>query len=201
LFNDRIPSNDIRSIAIDSRYVWVGYLHSAIFGGMGDDEAVLSRYDKAAGKWFHFTGDYFTGFMLAGNNVQALGIDGSVVWIGFFEPWSGAMYRYDTATGAWETITYEEGLADRNVWSIGIGPRFNWFGTGSGANRFDKKEKNLLTFNVSDGLTNNWIRAIGMDNDRVWLGTLGGGVNIFEDKGARPSSMNPYRTGSRPTRS
>jgi|GEM_PF-3304429 len=184
IFSDRIPSNDVRSLAIDSRYLWVGYLHSATFGGMGDDEAVLSRYEKSTGKWYHFTGDFFTGTMLAGNNVQTLGIDGNIVWIGFFEPWSGAMNRYNTATGAMGTVTYEDGLADRNVWSIGVDQRFDWFGTGSGVNRYDKKKNILLTFNVSDGVSSNWIRSIGIDGSRVWLGTLGGGVTIFQDQSA-----------------
>ncbi|MFX0211349.1 MAG: hypothetical protein ACFFDT_35540, partial [Candidatus Hodarchaeota archaeon] len=174
-----LPSNDVRSIAADKYYVWVGFWHPMTF----IEEAVFSCYEKSTGKWRHFKNELF-GTWLAGNNIQSLGIDGDFVWIGFFEPGYGAMHRYSKIQRYLETFDYDDGLADRNVWAIGIDNRFNWFGTGSGVNRFDKKYEYFLTFNVSDGLVNNWVRSIGIDKDCVWLGTIGGGVSRYKDQSA-----------------
>ena len=172
-----LPSNDIRSIYVDGDYVWVGYLHAASF----INEAVLSRYQKSTSKWQHFTNELF-GSWLAGNNVQSIGIDEDYVWMGFFEPWSGAINRFSKATGSMDIFTYDDGLADRNIWAIGTDKRFNWFGTGSGVNRFDKKDEYFLIFNTSDGVSADWIRSIGIDKDCVWFGTIGGGVSKYKDE-------------------
>jgi len=77
--------------------------------------------------------------------------------------------------GTWKNYSYpDDGLADNTVRVIhrdrdGI----MWFGTESGASRYDGKEFVHLT--AKDGLMDNWIGDIYHDPDGIiWFGTLGG---------------------------
>ncbi|WP_298547008.1 hybrid sensor histidine kinase/response regulator transcription factor [uncultured Aquimarina sp.] len=61
---------------------------------------------------------------------------------------------------------------------------FMWFGTQYGLNRFDGQKFKIFTYVPGDtrALRANWIRCITQidDDHRIYLGTLGGGVNVLD---------------------
>ena len=88
-------SDHISSLAMNSRYVWVGT-------GRG-----VSCYDKVERQWKNFT--IMDG--LLNNDVLAIALDGEDVWVGT----SGGVSRYNTATDEWSRYMPHDGLADRIV--------------------------------------------------------------------------------------
>lgn len=59
-----------------------------------------------------------------------------------------------------------------------------WFGTDIGGLYKLNKDGSTNTFQVKDGLVNNWITAITEDkNQTIWIGTWGGGINTISNNG------------------
>ncbi len=80
----------------------------------------------------------------------------------------------------------ENGLSQNTVTHIlKDASGFMWFGTHEGLVRFDGS--NFLSFrhkiNDMNSLSSNSVRALtGVGAERIWIGTYGGGLNLFEQK-------------------
>ena len=87
-------------------------------------------------------------------------------------------YRFE-----FHKISKEQGLSQSTVYSITqdtLG--YMWFGTEDGLNRYDGFEFTTFLNNPHDStsISNNRIMALYEDsNARLWIGTLGGGLNLF----------------------
>ena len=150
----QLLSDRILSLAVDSRYLWVG------------TDRGLSRYDKAGGRWSNFT----VKDGLAHNHVLSIALDGLQVWIGTRD----GVSRYEISTSTWTRYMPRDGLAGREVSSIAVDSRFIWFGTPNGLSRYDKETNSWARKREEDGLAGDFVTQIVIDDDYIWVGTENG---------------------------
>lgn len=85
-----------------------------------------------------------------------------------------------------EQISTDKGLSQSSVTSIIQDTTgFIWFGTYDGLDRYDGYNfKIFKTDNNSSGtISHNYVRVMCLDySGRLWIGTMGGGLNLFNDK-------------------
>ena len=55
-----------------------------------------------------------------------------------------------------------------------------WIATGGGLNKFNPDNRIFSEYKESDGLSSNNIVSLVYDDDKLWIGTYGGGVNILD---------------------
>ena len=150
----QLLSDRVLSLAVDSRYLWVG------------TDRGLSRYDKAQGRWNNFT----VKDGLAHNHVLSIALDDLHVWIGTRD----GVSRYEIPTSTWTRYMPREGLAGREVSSIAVDSRFIWFGTPNGLSRYDKETNSWARKREEDGLAGDAVTQIIIDDDYIWVGTENG---------------------------
>ena len=150
----RLLSDRVLSLAVDSRYLWVG------------TDRGLSRYDKTRGRWNNFT----IKDGLAHNHVLAITLDDLQVWIGTRD----GVNRYEIPTSTWTRYMPRDGLAGREVSSIAVDSRFIWFGTRNGLSRYDKETNSWARKREADGLAGDAVTQIAIDDDYIWVGTENG---------------------------
>ena len=150
----QLLSDHILSLAVDSRYLWVG------------TDRGLSRYNKMQGRWSNFT----VKDGLAHNHVLSIALDDFQVWIGTRDGVS--LYEMDTNT--WTRYMPRDGLAGREVSSIAVDSRFIWFGTPNGLSRYDKETNSWARKRKEDGLAGDFVTRIAIDDDYIWVGTENG---------------------------
>ena len=124
---------EVRSIAIDKRYVWVGTTSG------------LSRYDKLHGTWENYR-------QKGGRQVMRVG---------------GSRWSW------WEPPS-EEGLVNNWVNSLAVDERYVWIGTREGANRYDKIADKWDRYKRENGLPDEDITSIAISGNDVWVGTSEG---------------------------
>jgi len=100
---------------------------------------------------------------------------------------------FDKDDDSWATFTAADGLTEYNVSAIAVdGEGRLWFSTegcgvrvlDDGSTPFDKEDDTWTTFTEPDGLADDWINAIAVDNEgRLWFSTEGGGVSVLDDGG------------------
>ena len=147
-------SDRILSLAVDSRYLWVG------------TDRGLSRYDKMQGRWGNFT----VRDGLAHNHVLSIALDERQVWVGTRD----GVSRYAMDTDTWTRYMPRDGLAGREVSSIAVDSRFIWFGTPNGLSRYDKETNSWARKREADGLAGDAVTQIVIDDDYIWVGTENG---------------------------
>ncbi|MEW6682762.1 MAG: two-component regulator propeller domain-containing protein [Nitrospirota bacterium] len=96
-------------------------------------------------------------------------------------------------TGKW--TNFETGA---NVKSIAINGRYLWLGLSNGVIRYDAETHDTheiyTAARTSGGLLSNGVYAVRVDSrDRVWIGTYGGGLSVFD--GASWFTFTPYGAG------
>lgn len=100
-----------------------------------------------------------------------------------------------------QRITIKEGLSQSHVNTIYQDSRgFVWFGTSDGLNRYDGHEIKIYKYDP-DGentISDNFIRTIIEDNDeRLWIGTDAGGLNVLDLKTDSFQRISLLNTGDR----
>ena len=114
-----------------------------------------------------------------GNNVTALDVDGSSIWIGGqtdFSARARGISRFDRETEKWHY--YESGtiprLDDAEISDVLSDTANVWFATDQGVIRYYKSNETWDTYRYSRGSSTRHIRhtrAMALGNDRLWLGT------------------------------
>ena len=150
----QLLSDRILSLAVDSRYLWVG------------TDRGLSRYNKKQGRWSNFT----VKDGLAHNHVLSIALDDLQVWIGTRD----GVSRYAIDTNTWTRYMPRDGLAGREVSCTAVDSRFIWFGTPNGLSRYDKETNSWARKREEDGLAGDVVKQIVIDNDYLWVGTESG---------------------------
>jgi hypothetical protein len=150
-------------------------------------------HDKGDDAWttFHDTDG------LASDDVYAIAVDG--VGRKWFCTWDGGVSvlddggtPHDKGDDTWTTFTTADGLADNRVYTAAVdGAGRKWFGTWGGGvsvlddsgTPHDKGDDTWTTFTSADGLADDWVYAIAVDEaGRKWFGT-GYGVSVLNDGG------------------
>jgi ligand-binding sensor domain-containing protein len=100
---------------------------------------------------------------------------------------------FDKRDDTWASFTTADGLAENRVYAVSEdgGGRL-WFGTDSGGvsvldnggTPFGKEDDTWTTFTADDGLADNVVSTITVDDGgRLWFGTEGSGVSVLDDSG------------------
>lgn len=119
-------------------------------------------------------------------NVEAVELDADgnfwIGGIGSFGDESGITY-WDTRTNSW---TYYQARFNNSLYSdqvtvIASDDFCVWFGTEHGLVCFAPDKNEWRTFDVSAGLSDNYIFDIAVDSDHVWIGTANGLSHIIKD--------------------
>jgi len=167
--------NDVNSLAVDDRYLWVGTKEGAC------------RYDKIADRWDRYTRD--TG--LPNQDVVAVVVDGYDVWAG-----TGAgLCKYPRMSddpNAWVTYTsgmeikpmvvseeFAKSLISDEIWSLAADGKYVWVGTRIGLSRYDKGRDTWMSFTQEDGLASDAVSSIAVEDGRIWFGS-DNGVTMFD---------------------
>jgi ligand-binding sensor domain-containing protein len=172
---DSLVDNDINSLAVDDRYLWVGTKDGA------------GRYDKIADRWDRYTRE--TG--LPDEDVVAVVVDGYDIWAG-----TGAgLCKYPRMSddpNAWVTYTsgieikpmvvseeYAKSLVSDEVWSLSADGKYVWVGTRIGVSRYDKGRDTWTTFTQEDGMGSDAVSSIAVEDSRIWFGS-DNGVTMYD---------------------
>ncbi len=104
------------------------------------------------------------------------------VWIGTF---GKGVFFYEEKTGTIKNIREQDGLANDNVLSIAGKGSDVWFATLGGVSRCNINGNGispLQTFTQQNGLKENYVYNVFIDSkNRVWFGTDGKGITVYEN--------------------
>ena len=174
---DSIIDNNINSLAVDDRYIWVGTKGGA------------SRYDKIANKWDRYSKENG----LPSTDIVAVVVDGYDIWAGT----SAGLCKYPRMSddpNAWVTYTsgteikpmvvskeYARSLVSDEIWSIAVDGKNVWVGTRIGVSQYDKGRDTWTTFTQEDGLASNAVSCIAVYKDQIWFGS-DSGLTCYDKK-------------------
>jgi len=151
--------------------------------------------DKGLSK-VHIKGTGFDHFTLSHNNlktnfeanVNAIFEDSKGdIWVG---TWGKGLFRYPKGNDT-PVQMYDENSFDSRIWTITEFPKgFLWVGTGNGLYKIDLSNFKLTVYSNTPDQANilpaNNISDLMVDHmNRLWIGTWGGGIAIYEDKSGR----------------
>ena len=122
------------------------------------------------------------------NQIQAIAIDGTTLWIGTPK----GLAQIDLSSGTWQPITDitdhintlfgEEEPID--VRALAIDNQELWIGTlNHGVIRYNKTTTFPEIFDIRNGLPDNTIYDIKIDKDEVWIGTFAGVARYLRSTG------------------
>ncbi|MCY4402156.1 MAG: hypothetical protein OXD54_06215 [Candidatus Poribacteria bacterium] len=174
---DGLANDLVNAVAIDGKWVWFA------------TQEGVSRYDMDT--------DTFSTFRsidgLASDQVSSIAVDGNYVWFGT----SNGLNRYDKTIDSWAVRTRKDGLISRIITTIAVEPEYVWVGTDreinpdphgwdddprfskGGVSRYHRDTDSWNNYTKSDGLIDNEIATIAVDDDSVWLGTQHRGVSQY----------------------
>jgi len=172
---DSLVNNNINSLAIDDRYLWVGTKEGA------------ARYDKIANKWDRYSKE--TG--LPSQDVVSMVVDGYDIWAGT----SAGLCKYPRMSddpNAWVTYTsgieikpmvvskeYAKSLVSDEIWCLAVDGKNVWAGTRIGVSQYDKSRDTWTTYTMEDGLASDAISSICVEGTRIWFGS-DNGVTMYD---------------------
>ena len=71
-------------------------------------------------------------------------------------------------------------IGQRNVKSILIDGNEVWIGSSGGAIRYDTRRGSYLTYDNKSGLLSNGVFHLSKSGGKIWVGTYGGGLSVFD---------------------
>jgi ligand-binding sensor domain-containing protein len=87
----------------------------------------------------------------------------------------------DTGIGALRRVI-PFALSQRNVKSILIDGNEVWIGSSAGAIRYDSHRGSYLTYDNKSGLLSNGVFHVSKSGGKIWVGTYGGGLSVFDPR-------------------
>lgn len=156
-------------------YLWIGMF----MGG-------VDRLNPVTGEFRHFRHNPSDSTTLSHDNVLAIYEDsGGDIWVGT----TNGLNRLNRETGEFVRYYHDPGdpnsLCHNSVNVICEDNDFLWIGTAGGVSRMNIREESFRNFlfdpSTPGGISHNAIVSIFMDSsDNIWIGTNGGGLNLFE---------------------
>ena len=174
---DGLSNDAVNAVAIDGQWVWFA------------TEEGVSRYDTQTSTF----STYRTIDGLASDQVSSIAVDGNYVWFGT----SNGLNRYDKTIDSWAVRTRKDGLVSKVITTIAVEPEYVWVGTDreinpdphgweddprfskGGVNRYHRDTDSWNNYKKSDGLIDNEIATIAVDENTVWFGTQDEGVSQY----------------------
>ena len=174
---DGLSNDVVNAVAIDGQWVWFA------------TEEGVSRYDTQTNTF----STYRTIDGLASDQVSSIAVDGNYVWFGT----SNGLNRYDKTIDSWAVRTRKDGLVSKVITTIAVEPEYVWVGTDKeinpdphgweddprfskgGVSRYHRDTDSWNNYKKSDGLIDNEIATIAVDENSVWFGTQDEGVSQY----------------------
>ena len=160
---DGLAGRGAEWITVDDNFIWI-----ARSEWDRDSNRALSQYDKKAEKWTTFS---TTDALAADDIVRIIATDNDV-WM-LYRPWDDAgVTRFNKHTEEWTTIRSGRGTTE-----LAVDKDYLWLAAPNGGlKRFHFASRTWTSFRDRNGLLHNHIgeRALKVDEDYVWVGTLGG---------------------------
>ncbi len=159
--NKKLPDNYVTDIVVDGSQIWIATRRWGVL-----------LFDPTTSRWKGYS--VLNG--LAGNNVNALALDGQYIWAATDD----GLSAYDKSIDFWKSYLPQDGLAFNKVSSIAVDGEFIWAGTmGGGLSRLNKLDDSFQNYNTSAGLVDDNIQCLTIDGKILWIGTFAG-VNKFD---------------------
>ncbi len=174
---DGLSNDTVNAVAIDGQWVWFA------------TEEGVSRYDTETNVF----STYRTIDGLASDQVSSIAVDGNYVWFGT----ANGLNRYDKTIDSWAVRTRKDGLVSKVITTIAVEPEYVWVGTDreinpdphgweddprfskGGVSRYHRDTDSWNNYKKSDGLIDNEIATIAVDENSVWFGTQDEGVSQY----------------------
>ena len=169
---DLILNNNVRSVAIDSTGLWIGYYDD----DLDTSRNGLTHFDKQTWADCNQPGGP------KGKNIQAIAFDskGNVWMAAEGRVSGGGVSVFDGQN--WYTYTTEDGLPSNNTFGLTIDENDHvWVATWEGLAKFDGK-KWTTPYSKSNGtLFDDHIHAMAIDSaNNIWIGHINQGVSLLK---------------------
>ena len=171
--NEGLASNNVKTVSKNSGKVWIGTI------------AGVSCLDERTDKWSKHVAATTTE-VLHSNWVSKLAEDGDGLWFGNWkDSTEGAIVRYDRLT---ETLRFfsKEDLPLKSIevpitriHGLTVAENEVWVGTNGGLLRYDKATDTWRHYTMEDGLPNNEVWTIVLDDPYLWTAHVGGVVSRY----------------------
>ena len=168
--SDKLAANNIAAISITETDVWIGTIDG------------VSRFDKMTQQWTKHVAPKTTEILRA-NQVTRLAEDGDFIWfINWKGTTEGAIGQYDRGTKMFRFFSKEDLPLQPNappitlIHGITVDEGVVWFGTNAGMLRYDKVSDSWRHYTTRDGLPNNEVWSITLDDAHIWTLHIGGVV-------------------------
>ena len=178
-----LSSNEIISIAEDGLgNLWVGTY------GRG-----LNKFNMRSAQSEHFINDPNNVNSLGGNEVYAIIKDKhGIMWVGT----SGGLNKIDPKTNKLKLFRHDQNdphsLSSNTIYSLAKNNDGILVGTSVGFNMLDIEKETFKSYTEKDGLANNFVYGIAVDNqNKIWLST-NKGISCFNPRGKSFRSYNIY---------
>ena len=174
---DGLSNDTVNAVAIDGQWAWFA------------TEEGVSRYDTQTDTF----STYRTIDGLASDQVSSIAVDGNYVWFGT----SNGLNRYDKTIDSWAVRTRKDGLVSKVITALAVEPEYVWVGTDreinpdpygweddprfskGGVSRYHRDTDSWNNYKKTDGLIDNEIATIAVDENSVWFGTEDEGVSQY----------------------
>jgi hypothetical protein len=163
-----VLNNKVRSLAIDSRGLWIGY-----FATDQNSKNGVGQFNRESWADCGVPGEG------QGKNINALRIDSKGnVWAAAEK---GGVLMFDGTK--WNSYTMQDGLPTNESFGLTIDKDDNvWVGTWHGVARFDGKEWTVPYSEGHGTIYNNHVHAIAFDAEgNIWVGHVGRGVSQYSN--------------------
>lgn len=130
--------------------------------------------------------------------------DEGIIWIG---TGSGGLNRFDPRTEKFKSWIYNDTLKSsiptNTINKICAGSNHTlWLGGNKGLIQFDRVHQSFKSFQHDDKDSNtistNGVNTMFVDNNRIWMGTYGKGVNIMDIRTGKVTRLKTFSSGSIP---
>jgi ligand-binding sensor domain-containing protein len=194
-----LPENTVLSLILKNDTLFIGtYGGMAIFSLHTNEMETIGQFDNISINSFAIYNDHLLiatddGVFLMREKkfetitdpdgdfsfgVKAMFVDENAIWFGTRR--SGVDVYYPDSL-KWEEFLYPTTICGQWVYAITGDSDYIWVGTDNGLARYSKKMNIWKTFNETDGLADNEIRALYLEKDYLWIGTKNG-LTRFEYK-------------------